>query len=258
MQLTLLGVRVEPLSIEDLTGRITEAACGTLGTVFAHHNLHSVYLFHRDRKMRECYAAAEVTYIDGMALVYWARILGHPIPRSHRTSLLDWVGELMAEAARAGWCVYHLGGRPGVAEYAADRLRRRHPGLTLFTHHGYFPDRETAQILDEIGRIRPQLLLVGMGMPRQEHWVVENLEHLEAHAILLSGACFDYLAGAIPTPPRWMGWIGLEWLYRLATEPRRLWRRYLVEPWALLPLVIRDLRAKPAAGDVSDKTSLVD
>jgi N-acetylglucosaminyldiphosphoundecaprenol N-acetyl-beta-D-mannosaminyltransferase len=109
-------------------------------------------------------------------------------------------------------------------------------------------------VLEEINRIRPQLLLIGMGMPRQEHWVYDNLEHLAANAIVLSGACFDYIAGAIPTPPRWMGQIGLEWLYRLATEPRRLWRRYLLEPWALLPLGVQDLRAKSFTRPTPDAT----
>jgi len=78
-------------------------------------------------------------------------------------------------------------------------------------------------------------------MPRQEHWVIENFENIHANVILTAGACFDYIAGVIPTPPRWMGWLGLEWLYRLLSEPRRLAKRYLLEPWALLPLAIMDL-----------------
>lgn len=83
--------------------------------------------------------------------------------------------------------------------------------------------------------------MVGMGMPRQEHWVVEYHERIEANVIWLVGACFDYVAGAIPTPPRWMGRVGLEWLYRLYSEPQRLASRYLLEPWSLVPLMISDL-----------------
>jgi len=79
-------------------------------------------------------------------------------------------------------------------------------------------------------------------MPRQEKWVLRNRARLKVNAILTAGACFDYVAGAIPTPPRWMGQLGLEWLYRLVSEPRRLWRRYLVEPVYLLPYFWQDVK----------------
>jgi N-acetylglucosaminyldiphosphoundecaprenol N-acetyl-beta-D-mannosaminyltransferase len=93
--------------------------------------------------------------------------------------------------------------------------------------------------LAEIERFRPDILMVGMGMPRQEHWIVENLEHIHAHAILTSGACMDYLAGVVPIAPRWMGRFGVEWMFRLWSEPSRLWQRYLLEPWFLLMLLLR-------------------
>jgi N-acetylglucosaminyldiphosphoundecaprenol N-acetyl-beta-D-mannosaminyltransferase len=73
-----------------------------------------------------------------------------------------------------------------------------------------------------------------MGMPRQEWWILDNLDRISANIVLQAGACFDYVAGEVPLPPRWMGQLGLEWLYRLVSEPGRLWRRYLVEPWSLL------------------------
>ena len=78
-------------------------------------------------------------------------------------------------------------------------------------------------------------------MPLQEHWILDNLNQIEANVILTAGACFDYIAGVVPSPPRWMGQIGLEWLSRLASEPRRLWKRYLLEPWYILALVFKEL-----------------
>ena len=78
-------------------------------------------------------------------------------------------------------------------------------------------------------------------MPRQEQWILENLENIDTNAILTSGACIDYVAGVVKTPPRWMGKIGLEWLYRLITEPRRLWKRYLIEPWFIAGLFFKEL-----------------
>jgi N-acetylglucosaminyldiphosphoundecaprenol N-acetyl-beta-D-mannosaminyltransferase len=99
-------------------------------------------------------------------------------------------------------------------------------------------------VLAAIRSFRPHILMVGMGMPRQEHWILDNLDEIEVRVILTAGACMDYVAGAVPTPPRWMGRWGLEWLFRLGSDPTRLWRRYLIEPWFVFRLFIRDLLAR--------------
>ena len=103
-------------------------------------------------------------------------------------------------------------------------------------------------MLDEIAQFHTDILMVGMGMPRQEHWIVDHLDRIPAHAILTAGACMDYVAGVVATPPRWMGRAGLEWLYRLGSEPGRLWRRYLLEPWHVLGFALRR-RAAHIRGD---------
>jgi len=244
MRFTLLGVVVDPLTIAELNERIAKAVARGERWIIAHHNLHSVYLHHRDPKMRAFFARAHVVHIDGMPLIYWARVLGYPVTKQHRVTYVDWVHPLMATAAAEGWRVFYLGGKPGVAARAAEKLRRQYSGLVLETRHGYFTPEENDAVLEEIARFQPHVLMVGMGMPRQEHWVLDNLERISANAILTAGACFDYVAGVIPTPPRWMGRMGLEWLYRLWSEPRRLARRYLLEPWFLVPLAFRDLSAR--------------
>jgi N-acetylglucosaminyldiphosphoundecaprenol N-acetyl-beta-D-mannosaminyltransferase len=150
----------------------------------------------------------------------------------------------MAEAAERNWRVYYLGGRPGVAEKGAEVLRARHPTLAIRVHHGYFDHTlgsdDNQAILKEINGFEPHVLMVGLGMPRQEHWVHAHRAGLTANAILLAGAALDYVAGAVPTPPRWAGRWSLEWAFRLAAEPRRLGRRYLVEPWPVLGLFVRE------------------
>jgi N-acetylglucosaminyldiphosphoundecaprenol N-acetyl-beta-D-mannosaminyltransferase len=244
MRFTLLGVVVDPLTIAELNERIAKAVARGEQWIIANHNLHSVYLYHRNPKMRSFFAKAQVIHIDGMPLVYWARVLGYPVTKQHRVTYVDWVHPLMATAAAEGWRVFYLGGKPGVAARAAEKLRRQYPGLVLETRHGYFTPEENDAVLEEIARFQPHVLMVGMGMPRQEHWVLDNLERISANAILTAGACFDYVAGVIPTPPRWMGRMGLEWLYRLWSEPRRLARRYLLEPWFLVPLVLKDLTGR--------------
>jgi N-acetylglucosaminyldiphosphoundecaprenol N-acetyl-beta-D-mannosaminyltransferase len=244
MQLNLLGVTVDPITIAELHKCIAKAIARGERWIIANHNLRSVYLYHRDPKMRAFFTKAQVIHIDGMPLVYWARVLGYPVTKQHRVTYVDWVHPLMATAAAEGWRVFYLGGKPGVAARAAEKLRQQYPGLVLETRHGYFTPEENDAVLEEIARFQPHVLMVGMGMPRQEHWVLDNLERISANAILTAGACFDYVAGVIPTPPRWMGRMGLEWLYRLWSEPRRLARRYLLEPWFLVPLAFRDLSAR--------------
>ncbi|WP_322487901.1 WecB/TagA/CpsF family glycosyltransferase [Chloroflexus sp.] len=240
-RITLLGVVIDPFSIDHLNQCIATAIKQQKRWIIANHNLHSIYLYHRDQKMRQFYKKAHVIHIDGMPLIYWGRILGYKLKREQRVTYVDWIHPLMAMAAAEGWRVFYLGSKPGVAALAAKRLRQRYPALQITTRDGYFQADDNTAVLAEIANFRPHVLMVGMGMPRQERWILENLEHLSANAILTAGACFDYVAGVIPTPPRWMGRTGLEWLYRLYSEPRRLARRYLLEPWALLPLMAHDL-----------------
>jgi N-acetylglucosaminyldiphosphoundecaprenol N-acetyl-beta-D-mannosaminyltransferase len=239
----LLGVEVDAVTIEDLLALVTNSVDRRVQSIIAHHNLHSVYLYQRDPEMRRLYALAKAAHIDGMPLVSWGRLLGYPLRRDHRVTYVDWVRPLLSEAESGGWRVFYLGGRPGVAEKAAASLRRDFPRLQIQSHHGYFDDTgdENEAVLATIGEFDPDVLMVGMGMPRQERWVVANVGKVNASVVLTSGACFDYVAGAVPTPPRWMGQAGLEWTYRLLSEPRRLWRRYLVEPWFLLGPAARDL-----------------
>lgn len=241
----MLGVKVEAWTIPTLHGFIAELIGHGSRGIISNHNLHSVYLYHRDPQMRAFYDRATAIHIDGMALVWVGKLLGYPLDRANRITYVDWVRPLMAEAQRHDWRVFYLGSRPGVATKAADILMEEFPGLQIATAHGYFDASRTSSenmaILEAIREYRPHFLLVGMGMPRQERWVLENLDHIESNVIFMAGACMDYVAGAIPTPPRWMGQLGLEWLYRLLSEPKRLWRRYLIEPWAIALLLAKDL-----------------
>lgn len=252
----LLGVQVHPLTVADLHAIIASAIDERRQVIITSQNLHGVYLYHRTEKMRELHRRSFVR-IDGMSLVMIGRMLGHPMRREHRVTLVDWINPLMEEAVRRSWRVFYLGSRPGVVEKGATILRHRYPGLQLGAHHGHFNaapgSTENNKVLGAIADFQPHVLMVGMGMPRQESWVYDNIDELNVDAILTCGAAIDYVAGLIPTPPRWMGRVGLEWFYRLLSEPGRLGFRYLVEPWALLGLLMRDLW-KRVAGELPPGT----
>jgi N-acetylglucosaminyldiphosphoundecaprenol N-acetyl-beta-D-mannosaminyltransferase len=180
-----------------------------------------------------------------MPLVALGRLYGYPLQREQRVTNADWTYPLMELAAGHGWRVFNVGSPKGVAEKGAAELRKLYPALQLEVSDGYFDARrdsaENEALVQRINAYKPDLLMVGMGMPRQEFWTQENYARLEAHVILSSnGAAFDYIAGAVPTPPRWAGRMGVEWLFRLVNEPRRLFTRYLVEPWYIMLLLMLD------------------
>lgn len=243
----LLGGRVNAVTIADLHDLIAEEVATGGKCIIASQNLHGIYTSRVDHQMREFYRQAKYVRIDGMPVVFWARILGYPVKREHRVTWVDWLRPLLIESVRQHWRVFYLGSKPGVASRGMEVLRKEIPGIQVDTAHGYFDSTpgsdDNDRVVETINAFRPHILMVGMGMPRQERWILDNLEDIHANVFLPCGACIDYVAGMIPTPPRWMGRVGLEWLSRLTTEPGRLWQRYLVEPWFLADLFLRDIKA---------------
>jgi N-acetylglucosaminyldiphosphoundecaprenol N-acetyl-beta-D-mannosaminyltransferase len=244
-KVSFFGLTLQPQTSSELIGLIEQGINERKKWVITNHNLHSVYLFHRWPKLREFYANADWTFIDGMPLVALGRLYGYPLKREHRVTLADLTLPLMEVAARKGWRVFNLGSPTDVAERGAAKLRELYPSLDIEVSGGYFDTRkdspENEAVIQRINAFRPDLLMVGMGMPRQEYWTHDNLSRLEASVILASnGAAIDYVAGAVPTPPRWAGPLGIEWAFRFANEPSRLFGRYCIEPWYILMLLARD------------------
>jgi N-acetylglucosaminyldiphosphoundecaprenol N-acetyl-beta-D-mannosaminyltransferase len=235
---SLMGARIDAMTDAQVVRLIAETIEAGDSRVIANHNMHSLYVWQRDPRMREFFSIADYSFIDGMLVVLLGQLAGLPLKREQRARYLDFVYPLFAEAARRRWRTFFLGSEPGVAEKAADELRQLYPGLQMRTRHGHFDAHKSSEenraVLREIDAYSPHLLLVGMGMPRQEVWILENRNEICANVIAPCGAILDYIAGVKRTPPSWLGPLYLEWTYRLLTEPARLSRRYLVEPWFVL------------------------
>lgn len=244
----VLGVRISPLTREQWLNVVAEGVESGHRRLLVSQNMHSAFIAPRSDGLTRLQEQADVVRIDGMPLVWIARLLGLPVTREHRAGFMDMLPLLMSAAAERGWKVMVIGGRPGVAEKAAERLRRQHPGLKLITEDGYFPlDDADGEVGKRLARVREEgvdVLLIGMGMPRQEEFLLRYLDQVQAPVVGTCGAAFDYVAGEIPMAPRWLSALGLEWLFRLVAEPRRLWRRYLVEPLHLLPRLAKDVRSR--------------
>jgi N-acetylglucosaminyldiphosphoundecaprenol N-acetyl-beta-D-mannosaminyltransferase len=242
----LLNAEVDLLTMDDLTGLVEHSIRTRRRAVVSNHNFHSLYLLHKSPELTRLYERFDYVHVDSMLLVFWGKMLGLPIRRSHRVAYIDWFPHLFRVAARKGWQMLYVGSEPGVAERAAHRFRQVYPDLRLKTMHGYFDIGSGSQAcIRQVNSFAPDILFVGMGMPRQELWVSRSLEQLNVPAIFTScGATMDFFAGVKPTPPRWAGQCGCEWLFRLVSEPRRLWRRYLAEPCVLFPAFLNEYRTK--------------
>ena len=245
-----LGIEIDVVTKRQLTSLVASSICDGGRRVIAHHNLHSLYLFHRVPEMQSFYQKAAFTHADGMSLVLLAKLLGVELSRENRIGYMDWIDDLMTAASASSWRLFYLGSKPGIAAQGAAVLRDRYPGLQIEVADGYFDQEATSadcrEMIEAINAYCPHILFVGMGMPRQERWIAERLDAIQGNVILPCGAFIDYVAGVIPTPPRWLGRLGFEWLYRLISEPRRLGHRYLVEPWFLPGLMWRYWRVDRA------------
>jgi N-acetylglucosaminyldiphosphoundecaprenol N-acetyl-beta-D-mannosaminyltransferase len=248
-RISLLGGDVDLITRDGVMAWVAQAVGDQRKAIIANQNLHSLYLMRREPNMASFYALADVIEIDSMPLVYWGRLLGFPSSRRNRCTYLDWRDDFWRLAAAGCWRVYCLGAPQGVAQLAARRLMREWPGVEIRTHHGYF-DRslgsQSDAVLEDINGFEPDVLLVGMGMPVQETWIARNFDALRSGVVLSVGAAFDYEAGLQKAAPRIWGALCLEWLYRLAHQPRRLARRYLVEPWSLIGPALGDLWGRVA------------
>jgi N-acetylglucosaminyldiphosphoundecaprenol N-acetyl-beta-D-mannosaminyltransferase len=172
---------------------------------------------------------ADLVYCDGYGVRLAARALHLDVP--HRMTGADWIWALARLCELSGQSIYLLGSEPPTAQEAAARLRRFYPRLNVVgAHHGYFDigSPHGDRVIEDIVERRPQIVLVGMGTPKQELWVDRYADQLGGAVVWTVGALFDYVSGHTPRAPRWLADNGLEWIFRLAIEPRRMWRRYLI------------------------------
>ena len=208
--------------------------------------VHTIMACQEDPELRAAVLGADFTVPDGQPLVWALGALGHRLPdRVYGPELMD---RACARAVASGQRFYLYGGRhPGALAELARRLRLRHPGLRIVG--GYVPpfraltEAEERDVAADIARTRADVVWVGIGVPKQEKWMAHMRDRLEAPVLIGVGAAFDFHAGLIPQAPATLQRLGLEWLFRLAHEPRRLWRRYLRYNPRFVAAFVRQWRA---------------
>jgi len=241
-KIELLGKSYTALNTVSLLDLISSAVESDSKQVcLASINMHALALLRKDRVLTEYYERTEYIYLDGMPIIWMLKLLGTDINSSYRITVLDWYRDFFNLANLKQYTVGILGAQKSVIDKACGVLRDQFDNVTFLSHHGYIGDEEVPEFLlnNHI-----DILLVGMGMPKEEIWILNNLSNLNVNVIIPVGGYFDYIAGETYTPPRWSGRVGLEWLFRLISSPKRLAHRYLIEPWPVIVDFVIEMKTK--------------
>jgi len=246
LALPRIDIGTLPLDVVDFEGaldaidRLIRAKNG--GTVFT-RNVDHIVMAEHDERFRAAYRAASLSLVDGTPVLWASRLLRKPLPA--KISGSDLVMPLMQRAAERGYRVYFLGGAEGVAELAKSKLEASLPGIRIVGTDASRIDvnrpLDQDEVVERIQRAAPDLVLVALGAPKQELWSFTRAERLKPAVLLGVGASLDFVAGVQKRAPRWMSKAGLEWLTRLAQEPRRLAARYLLRDPEFCLILMRQL-----------------
>jgi N-acetylglucosaminyldiphosphoundecaprenol N-acetyl-beta-D-mannosaminyltransferase len=238
----VLGASITPLDLNGSTSLILDMVRrGTKGYLCI-ANTHTATLALRDGAFSKALNGALAVVADGVPVLWRVRAAGHPcIGRVHGADLIETTCAAgMREGLRHGF----LGGLDGVAEAMVSRLKQRYDSVQIagVWNPGIIPagEKSPAKLLEEINAARCDVLWVGLGAPKQELWMAQHRSDLQAPVIAGVGQAFDIIAGRTRRPPAWMGSHGLEWLYRVVHEPRRLWKRYAIYNSLFLWYLLRE------------------
>ena len=224
------GIPLRNPSIEKFCEDITNNAKHKNGSkLFTYINAHCVNLYFENPSFQEIIKSADYVYADGMSIVRSARRKGIDIPE--RVSAADFFIDFCQKAAEQNLKIYFLGGYKEHLDKAIQFFQTEVPSLNIVgSHDGFFEfdgDKEK-ELIAELNHLKPDIVVVGMSAPRQEEWVVRVKDQLDVPVFWCVGALYEYFSGERSRAPEWMRTSGMEWIYRLVLEPKRLWKRYLI------------------------------
>lgn len=241
------GLPMAPLTRAEAAEAVAALIDAGRPSYFITANTHYVMVSHGDPSLRRINEEAAFLLADGAPLVWASRWRRAPLPE--RVAGSDLIYDLCEQAAARGDRVFFLGGPLGVAQAAADRLEQRYPGLIVAgvacPPFRSLNDAEQADLIAQIRDARPDLLFVAFGQPKGERWIRQHLDEIEVSVCVQVGASFEFVAGSVRRAPRWVQRIGMEWAWRLGTDPVRLGPRYARNAAFLLRMVLGDLRRGP-------------
>ena len=231
-RLEILGVGIDKVTSQQALDNIADFIASGQPHQIVTANAEIIYQASKNEKMRNIINNAQMVTADGSGVVWASRQLGEPLEQ--RVTGIDLVNSICERSAQDKWKIYILGSAPGVAATAAMNIRDKFPGCNIVgTHHGYFNAKEEKQILAELEQLKPDVLFVALGAPKQEYWIADHIQQLNIPVAMGIGGSMDVLSGNVKRAPKWMQKMSLEWLYRLLIQPTRF-KRVLALPKFML------------------------
>lgn len=222
-KITVLNVNIDALTMEESVSVVEKFITDKIPKYVVTANAEIVMLAQRDQEFAGIIERADLVLPDGAGVVWAARYNGYVVPE--RVAGFDLVQQLMIQSAQKGHRIYMFGGAPGVVTKAKETAQSKYPGVNIVgTRHGYFTESENSEIIEDIRKCQPDILLIALGVPKQEQWVTKNLTTLGIPVSIGVGGTFDVMAGVMQRAPLWMQKANLEWLFRLMLQPKRIIR----------------------------------
>ncbi len=223
---SFLGVPVHLLTMEQTLTRVADAMREKRKILHVALNVAKFVKLQRDEELRADVFGADLVGVDGAGIILGARLFGIHVPE--RVAGVDLMHNVLALCAERGYRPYLLGAHPDVLEIALNKLKQQHPNIEIAgSQHGYFKPEQEADIITAIRAAQPDCLFVGMPTPRKERFMAAHRANLDVPFVMGVGGGIDILAGHVRRAPEIWQRNGMEWLYRILQEPRRMWWRYL-------------------------------
>lgn len=250
-KIKVLNVTIDNLTMEEALDEINQIIIKKEPSYVVTPNVDHIIQLEKDIEFRNVYRNARLTLVDGMPLLWIAKLFGNSL--KEKISGSDLFPRVCQMAALNGYRVVLLGAAEGVADLAAENLMLKYPGLkivgTISPSYGFEKNIiEVNKIKKIIKEIQPDILVVGLGAPKQEKFIFNHYKDLKVPISLAIGASIDFEAGVVKRAPRWMQKNGLEWFYRLIKEPKRLYRRYLIDAIEIIPLIFKYYKGGKISG----------
>ncbi|MCH8806402.1 MAG: WecB/TagA/CpsF family glycosyltransferase [Planctomycetes bacterium] len=240
----LFGVPLDALTMAEVLDRIDTSIARREPLLMGVVNAAKVVNMRRDPELRRSVLAADLIVADGMAVVWAARLLGLPVPE--RVPGIDLMERLLERGNEKGYRVFCLGAKQDVLQAVMNKIRTENPGVALVGgRDGYYSESDEPEIAAQIEAARPDLLFVAMSSPKKEQFLERWAGRMGVPVCHGVGGAFDVLAGVVRRAPVAWQRLGLEWLYRVLQEPRRMWWRYLITNTIFCAMLTRDLLRKP-------------
>ncbi|MEX0927970.1 MAG: WecB/TagA/CpsF family glycosyltransferase [Balneolales bacterium] len=240
----ILGVKVSKYNLEETTSYLAHSIDSGQKKRVCVTPVNCILWAKNSDALKQIYNSADLVAADGMPLIWASRILSRPV--NGRVTGLDLLPEFSKIAAKKKYTFFFLGASEGVASRLASKVMMENPGLEVTGTYSppfaeKFTGEENQKIVDMINAVSPNVLWVSLTAPKQDYWIYEHFNKLNVNIAIGIGAAFDVGVGDMKRAPLWMQKLGMEWLYRLYQEPKRLYRRYLIEAPVFMPMVLKQV-----------------